>query len=217
MSRCLAESTKPSQQSLDGTLRTAAHRGDFVQIQQLLANGANVNAADIHGTTALLRATWKGHSRIVIHLVMRGASLDAADGCGDTALHSASWKCHLKIVHYLIKHGKAHMDSTNEDGDTPLHCAILHSTIPRCDYMDTVRYLIKHGQANVNAANKSGETALHMASWDGYLDTVQYLIEHGKANLHATNKRGQTALHVQVGNLITMHTVGDLISMSSDT
>ncbi|XP_069684698.1 myotrophin [Periplaneta americana] len=63
-------------------LHYAADYGQGDVIQYLLSKGANVNAKDKHGISALLAAIWEGHTDCVKLLLEQGAQKDgrAPDG-----------------------------------------------------------------------------------------------------------------------------------------
>ncbi|GAB1608494.1 myotrophin-like [Argonauta hians] len=60
----------------------AADYGQLEIIKYLHSKGANINKADKHGITALLAATWEGHTDCVRYLVSMGANkqITAPDG-----------------------------------------------------------------------------------------------------------------------------------------
>jgi len=60
----------------------AADYGQKDVIEYLVGKGANVNACDKHGISALLAAIWEGHTTCVKFLIQNGASRDgkAPDG-----------------------------------------------------------------------------------------------------------------------------------------
>jgi ankyrin repeat protein len=74
-------------------------------VQLLLARGAEVNAGDDYGLTALMRASRKGHREIVQALLAKGADVNAKDKEGRTALMWASRRGHREIQEMLIKAG----------------------------------------------------------------------------------------------------------------
>jgi ankyrin repeat protein len=84
----------------------AAAKGDINQIKKLLAPGANVNAQDQSGYTALMYAS-KGSTdnaaAIVAALLSAGAAGNAKDKRGNTALNWATWNgIRLEAMKQLI-------------------------------------------------------------------------------------------------------------------
>jgi ankyrin repeat protein len=73
----------------DGTGRQKTEADAIESIRLLLERGADVNAADGNGRTALHGAAQKGYDRIVAFLAERGASLDVKDRRGLTPLDAA--------------------------------------------------------------------------------------------------------------------------------
>ena len=92
-------------QDLSSDLHSAAKRGDITAVNALLAKGAEVNAKDKDGRTALMYAAGNGHTETVETLLAKGAEVNAEDKGGRTALMYATWKGHTKIVRLLKQAG----------------------------------------------------------------------------------------------------------------
>jgi ankyrin repeat protein len=131
--------------------------------------GADVNAKDNNGDTALMEASRKdvlmkahleGHLELVRLLLDKGADVNAKDNNGDTALMQASRKGHLDVVRALLDKG-ADVNAKNNNGDTALNGASKMAS--RKSDLEVVRVLLDKG-ADVNAKNKNGDTALNAAS-----------------------------------------------------
>jgi ankyrin repeat protein len=92
----------------------------------LLEYGADVNAIDADGHTALMEAANFEHLNVVKFLVEHGANVNAAATLGGytgyTALIYASERGHVNVVKYLIKHG-ANINAKKKNGDTALSLA----------------------------------------------------------------------------------------------
>ena len=73
----------------------------------MLNNGANPNASDAQGVSALEYASWKGHTEIVRILLDAGADVAHVDLFGMTAIHKAVGYRHHKVVKILIDDGGA--------------------------------------------------------------------------------------------------------------
>jgi ankyrin repeat protein len=82
-----------------------AKKGDTAKVNALLNKGADVNAKDKDGKTALMAASEKGHTEIVKTLIDNGANVNAKSKIGSTALMLASLGGHTEIVQLLKKAG----------------------------------------------------------------------------------------------------------------
>ena len=75
---------------MDRFWEDAVARGDAAVIRDLLARGADPDARDRHGQTALMRAARQGHAELVRALIEAGAALDVAAKYGLSALMLAA-------------------------------------------------------------------------------------------------------------------------------
>jgi ankyrin repeat protein len=82
-------------------LRKAAEKGDVAKVHRLLAQGADANAKDDKGVTALMLAAGKGHAEIVQALLDAGADAEAKDNQGLTAAMRAECGGFADIVRLL--------------------------------------------------------------------------------------------------------------------
>ena len=64
---------------MNENLNTAAREGNLNAVKKLVANGANINAADNDGWTQLYCAARNGHLNVVKYLVSQGANINARD------------------------------------------------------------------------------------------------------------------------------------------
>ena len=110
----------------DKLLIDAAIEGNPAEVARLIAAGANVNAVDKNGYTALMWAASyiqsAGADRIVADLISAGADVDMCDDEGRTALMISAWWSHAKTVTALIAAG-ANVDAHDHDGNTALMLA----------------------------------------------------------------------------------------------
>ena len=85
----------------DGALFSAAARGKEDLLQELIADGANVNAASGNGYTPLHRAAQNGHEHIVRRLVQQGANVQVLSIDNLSPSDLARKNGHMTIVNLL--------------------------------------------------------------------------------------------------------------------
>ena len=106
-------------------LLKAIEKGNLELVKELLEQGAEINARDKYGWTALHFASLYGHLEIVKELHEAGAEIEAkTNNNGMTALHYASRNGHLEIVKYLVEKG-ADIEAKTNYNKTSLHLAFL--------------------------------------------------------------------------------------------
>jgi len=174
---------------LNGKLHTAAWEGCNVRrVSNLVSRGANVEAVDEAGETALMIAAKKGHTDTVNVLAgTYNANVEAFDQNGWTALMRAAKNGHADTVNVLGTYN-ANVEAFDEDGWTALMFAAYYG------HADTVNVLAGTYNANVEAATRDGGTALMFAAGNGHTDTVNALAGTHNANVEAVDQNGCTAL-----------------------
>jgi ankyrin repeat protein len=162
------------------TVLEAARQGDKEAVRAMLKQGADVNAAEGDGTTALHWAARAGDAELVQMLLYAGANVKATTRLGAyTPLMMAAQAGHSAAVAALVA-GGADVKATSTTGTTPLMFA-AESGDPR-----TVTMLIEGG-SDVNARETvMGQTPLMFAAAYNRLDVVKLLIARG-ADLAATS------------------------------
>lgn len=176
--------------SMDLRLHNAAALDDVAAIRRLLAGGANIDARDESGATALLVATHGNKVNAARALIEAGANVNAKDDIQDSPYLYSGARGHLEILKLTLAHG-ADLASVNRYGGTAL--------IPASErgHVETVDTLIKAG-VNVDHVNRLGWTALLEAIIlsDGgprHLRLVELLINAG-ANVNIADHEGVTPL-----------------------
>jgi ankyrin repeat protein len=102
------------------SLLIASQKGHLDVVRELLARGANIEAADNIGATSLFAASQVGYLDVVRELLARGAVVDAAFDTGATPLIQASWSGHTEVVRALLDAGanKRHVDNVGDTADS---------------------------------------------------------------------------------------------------
>ena len=142
------------------------------EIKELLKKGADLEAKDGDGRTALMWAAMSGELDVVKYLIDNGVDLEAKDGDGRTALMWAAMSGELDVVKYLIDNG-ADLEAKDKDGQTAL------MKVARYGKLDVVKYLAQNG-ADLEAKDKDGMTALDIARKWEKADCVEFLEEYQK-------------------------------------
>jgi ankyrin repeat protein len=94
-----------------------AKRSGVRTIEELLNQGANPNACNESGETALMCACLEGQKDVVELLIKRHACIDASDSYGYTALMKACMRGHCAIVQLLLDNKVCiHTEIYREDG-----------------------------------------------------------------------------------------------------
>jgi uncharacterized protein len=90
---------------LTAAWQQAVRRGDAQAVREMLGGGADVDARDRHGQTALMLAAHQGHHELAEVLVDAGAALDVTAKYNLTALMLAIVAGHANIARLLIGAG----------------------------------------------------------------------------------------------------------------
>ena len=117
-----SETVKVLDEKIVLSLLAAATEGKGEEVKELLEAGADVNAKDIWGNTALMGATKEGHEDIVQLLLDRGADVNSIAGENETALWIAAAYGHPQIARILLGHG-AEVNARTRGGSTALAVA----------------------------------------------------------------------------------------------
>ena len=200
-------------------IHDAARAGNVARVEQLLAQGVDVNVLDEAHNTALHHAVAEAQIDVVNVLLKQHSKLNinARNNAGETALHLAGYKGRQKIAALLIDHG-AEINTVDNRQYTPL-CAAAFEGRP-----ETIKVLLAKGadvkgipddyEGNyisipvmcaleggklpvvtllLEKGAKLGPLALEPAVQRGDRDTLQFLLEKGASpdgNIMATAVAG---------------------------
>ncbi len=171
----------------DGRALIAAVRAQDVEATRaLIDGGADVDAVQPDGATALHWAAYHDAVELVELLIGAGAGVDAANDYGVTPLGLACENGAAATVTRLLAAG-ADPNLVRGTGETPV------MTCARTGAAAAVRALLAHGADPSAVEPWHGQTALMWAAGGGHADAGRVLIEHG-ADVGARSKGGFTAL-----------------------
>lgn len=143
-------------------------RTDFSLL--LLNHGANVNARDHMGGTALGQAIDGRYIQTALILIQHGANINAKDHFGETVLINATKLNHDHTVLFLLEHG-ADPNVADIDGTTALMIAAEKG------YRKVVKILLDHG-ADSKSRNSGGDTAADIARKQNHLKTANIILKN---------------------------------------
>lgn len=158
----------------------AVDDGNLPMLRRMIEDGANVNAKDRVGITALMYAAFDKRKDVVDLLIEKGANVNATGVDNVTALMAATDSiAGMKRNFFGWPVNLSEIGSANAEKNMKLKHSVGR---------EIVKTLLSHG-ADVNAERTDGTTALMGA----YPEAIDLLVANG-ANLEAKNRDGETAL-----------------------
>jgi ankyrin repeat protein len=164
----------------ESAVADAAMRRDAAAVRALIGQGADVNAAQGDGMTALHWAAQHGDSDLAGVLLASGATVDKVTRLGGyTALHFSSQRGHASTVARLLD-ARANAEARTSTGVRPLHLAAQGGSAA------AVAALLDRG-ADINAVDDThGRTPIVFAASQNRLDAMRVLIARGADLQRAT-------------------------------
>lgn len=169
-----ADPNKCGEEQKPPLIDLAYHSGDLECAKMLISAGADVNAKDPYGQTALYSAAYAHHIDLVKLLLSKGAQAD----------HGANVLCsravELPELTKLLLEAGADPSCQSSTGYTPLIIAAESNSL------ESVRLLIDAG-ADPEQADKDGARAIDYAKREGNAMVLEYLSKHGKPMVQGMN------------------------------
>ena len=171
---------------------------ECVRVEELIANGVDVNEADAKGTAPLQQFAKSGCMRCLTLLLEHGAEIEATDADDVSALYNAAKHGKLEAMQFLCDRGVS-VFAVARMRWLPLHSAC------RGGHVNVARVLLEKCPNTINLTTlkmlkKCGHyTPLHLAAESDNVDCIELLLQH-RASIEAATSVGRTPLRIAVAN-----------------
>ncbi|KAK1785501.1 hypothetical protein P4O66_018863 [Electrophorus voltai] len=210
-------------QALETPLHIAARVKEGEKVaEMLLKSGADVNAEQENGETAMHVTARHGGLQMMRALIEEGADLTWRSKAGENPLHAAVRHCHAHMVEAILncltnersrEEAELCAQQENQNGETALHLAAeLRKDMLHRDEEDVliIRTLMEYNADITAATRQAGETPLHYCARVGNDAVLREMLasvtssrlqmainkhaKNGRSPLLLAAKRGHTAV-----------------------
>ncbi len=161
-------SSSVSSPELVAQLNELALEGDMAGVKEALKAGADVKGTDEDGRTALMFASFNGHSEIVLELLDAGADIHHRDAMDRTSLLYAATGPFPETVRILLDKGAEPNVIDSDEHFTPLMHAAAEGNL------DVVKILLKAG-SDATLIDVDGDNAASFARQAGHTEVADHL------------------------------------------
>lgn len=165
--KILSDEDPPSRTALICACERSA---PLAHVSALIVGGANLNAVDNEGCTAVGWASEHGYEGIVRLLLEANADPNIGDNAGRTPLMTASYNSHLAVVSALIEDGAVNINQVENHNRSALIFASINNSV------NVVKILL-NARADVTIIDNNGQTAIDIARINNHNDMIRILEE----------------------------------------
>ena len=163
-------------------LLNASSEGDLKGVQEALKNGADINAVDYNGNSALMITKTKA---IAEFLIDEKADIELTNKKGESAFILQAKTDNIEILKFLLRAGADPYKKTLHERTALMEASYSKRAIK-------VFLFLMHLDYDINAVSKFGDTALVIAILRNNHDKAKILLERG-ARTDIPNQAGWTA------------------------
>jgi len=149
----------------------AAYNKNADMINLLLDNGANINACDSNGASALFNLCRDDNIEIYRLLLDRHINVKIQDKSGMTILHQIALTNQKELAELILNYDSSIINYQDIYGKTALHYCSINN------YRDIIKILLNH-KANIKIKDKKKNTAVdYMKDNNAYTDDLKEMIK----------------------------------------
>ncbi|XP_039593324.1 transient receptor potential cation channel, subfamily N, member 1 isoform X2 [Polypterus senegalus] len=176
-------------------LHIAAHVKEGEKVaEMLLKSGADVNAEQENGETAMHIAARYGNLKMMQALIEEGGDVTSQSKAGENPLHIAVRHCHAHVVEEILTYlasEKSLMEAVvcvnqeNKEGETPLHLAAeIKKDMIHFEHEDIkIIEILMEYDVDITAATKlTWETPLHYSARVGNADVLLEMLKNFRSH-----------------------------------
>ncbi|XP_051526903.1 transient receptor potential cation channel, subfamily N, member 1 [Myxocyprinus asiaticus] len=162
--------------------------------QMLLKSGAEVNAEQENGETAMHVAARYGALQMIQALAQEGGDVTWTSKVGENPLHVAVRHCHAHVVEEILNYltyersrqeAELCVRQGNKNGETPLHLAaeLRRDAAHQTDEdIHIIKILMEHHADITAVTRQNGETPLHYSARVGNTAVLQEMLSNVSTN-----------------------------------